>query len=522
MHKTVTKMSAGTSYPSFDTGDQGYNPDRDTGLTDTGGIAGIAQRAWSSAFYDDDLDDATVIPDIESPSAPIESPIFRRWSPLIVPVAVTAIANALVWMLVNGRIVEPSSALSEGGLITMGATSLVGGVLLGVLLYGASSDAAWLGILVAGSVVLPTGILMAGVGIVAAVLLIAGAAAGCLYYTKTHLCRRPVGTVTLTSRKGRYCRTLYPGLNLLRPGEHVLGRIETGLRVHTTPAQHVTVQAPDGRNWHVSASAVVNYAIIPQEAHTAVPYLHTWEQDVQELVASSLRDALSAWCTQSIIAGGATSSGALAISIRDEVRDMARTTFGVWIKRVRVANIQFPTAAALRVSAPRSAPRPDIAVGDESWADESTEIGSLYPDLSLWARPGGGPASRPTNGEQATALRVNRVVGETTSARVPADSLLTPESLADTYESVRSGQVTDPTIIREIAHAFVRYSVLHGNSNDLHFDAPAAADLLLQFAARTERYMREGRRAAANSQPRGAGAHDTPTTETLAYGSSMR
>ena len=66
---------------------------------------------------------------------------------------------------------------------------------------------------------------------------------------------------------------------------------------------------------------------------------------------------------------------------------------------------------------------------------------------------------------------------------------LTPGALADLYDGIREGHITDPATIRDVAQAFSRLAQEPPSDTEPPFDAPAAADALLRFAAQVERHM---------------------------------
>ncbi len=73
---------------------------------------------------------------------------------------------------------------------------------------------------------------------------------------------------------------------------------------------------------------------------------------------------------------------------------------------------------------------------------------------------------------------------------------VSPGTLADAYNAVRARRITDPATIRTVARAFADIATNPHLSDELPYDATAAARILGAYAARLdERRMRRARSA---------------------------
>lgn len=409
---------------------------------------------------------------------PMRQAFSRRWSPLLVPVALGgfACAAALVWALRGPGV--PSTLLVEGGMVEVLSLALVGAALLGVLLYAATSEASWLAVLVAGGVLYVASIFAAVLGIVPGIVLVGGAAFAAFTYARRHVYNVPDGAVLLTTRRGQPFRALYPGFNLFWPRERTLGLLETGQRIHTSPTQAVRICAPDGTRYRVSAAAVVAYAIIPREAQATAPVYKTWEHDLRQHVHVALAAALESWSTREVLHGGAVPAGGMARAVLEAVRGHARDA-GIWIAWVRVCHIRVERVSDSDV------PRGYYGVPSDYFAAQPRASTPLRARAQRHA-----PSVAP-----AVMLDADEARDE--------DEALSPDALADTYAAVREGRIRDPETIRAIAQAFAQ--VAQGPEGDLAYpyDAARAADQLLEYAAKLEQRSR-------GSQPSWPGGDGSP------------
>jgi hypothetical protein len=336
-------------------------------------------------------------------------------------------------------------------------------------------------------------------------------------FVRTHRCAITEGTIALTERKGSYLRTLYPGTNLLWPGEHVLTTLETGLRLYISPTQRAQVRAPDGTQYSASASTIVSFGFIPPEAHAVARSLETWEHDLHQLIAVALREALQQWSAHEVMTGGQAPAGLVARWVLDEVRGWARAS-GIWVAWVRVCHLQLGPEWE-RLPAPtyaRGAPvtASSSARGVRSGTGFAARSTPPPASMGIYAAPAGLTRSMP----RLPAVRAAAFTEAARGARDPDEAHedeetreeherqrnadlehLTPDALADLYESIRDGHINDPATIRDVAHAFARLAQKPPTDAELPYDAASAADGLLQFAAQVEYHNASVERASRPS-----------------------
>ncbi|HEX6122372.1 MAG TPA: SPFH domain-containing protein, partial [Ktedonobacterales bacterium] len=352
-------MSAGPIFSQLNPGDRGRRhgtaprwPDRLARQARE-----LAHGAWKRAFGE------------EEPAALGENVryrtgflAFQRWSPFIVPPLLGGLLLTLTLVLYAHGIYASNSPVAALGPTLLVFVALVCGAFLVWMLVLAPNDALWLGALVAGSVLYPVFMLSAefslAIGMLP-VLLVAGLSA---HYAYRHQCEVPEGCIVLTARKGSYLRTLYPGKNLLWPGERMLGTLETGQRIYISPTLKTQVRASDGTQYRASASAIVAFAFIPAEARGVARGFDTWERDLHQLIAVALREALQQWSTHKIASAELAPAGLVARWVLDEVRGWARAS-GIWISWVRVCHLQLGPAweDLEQTPDPRSASHPSRA-----------------------------------------------------------------------------------------------------------------------------------------------------------------
>jgi hypothetical protein len=441
---------------------------------------------------------------------------FQHWSPLIVPLMLGGILLGVTLLITAHGMAQPYSPAWEWGAEALVALAVLGGALLGAVLKAAPTDSLWLGALVAGSMLYIAVMLCAVLGPLAGLLPFVVVAGAGFQFVRTHRYAVGVGTIVLTERRSGYLRTLYPGTNLLWPGEHVLATLETGLRLYISPTQRAQVRAMDGTHYSASASAIVSFGFIPTEAHAVARMLDTWERDLHQLIAVALREALQQWSAHEVVTGGQAPAGLVARWVLDEVRGWARAS-GIWVAWVRVCHLQLGPAWE-SLPAPTHSRGAPVAVSvmrgvrsDTGYATRSTPPPA---SMSLCAAPAGHARTMP----RLPAVRAN---ASTTPARAAQDSNdppvdetareeqerqrnadlehLTPDSLADLYESIRDGHINDPATIREVAHAFARLAQAPPADAELPYDAASAADALLQFAAQIEHHSTSVERASRHS-----------------------
>lgn len=416
-----------------------------------------------------------------SDALPAQGALLRRWSPIYIPMVLGAAACLGALTLIVRHVVPPTDLLLSGGPVELLALAVVFGALLGVLLSAATDPRAWAATLLTGGLVYVALIFAVAIGLVLGLAMIGAAALLLFAYVRTHLWLVPDDVVVLIGRRGHFVRVVYPGLNLLWPLERPMGTLPTGLHIYTSPAQQVQRTDPRHTTFRLSASAVVAYAIIPEEAGKAADAPQSWERDLQQIVDAELESALMAWSHHEIAEGGAVPENPVARAVLEATRSGARER-GIWVAWVRICHIRVRLV------------------------ETDPELVAVAPGASAYAAASAG-ATQPRNARE-TAHRKARMLGEVLAHHADAaaeDELAhDPAALTDLYESIREGHIKDPETIRGIARSFAEVAASPDLSALCEFNATAAADLLTAYAAKLERYQRENRQSTP-SWPTGPG-----------------
>ena len=413
----------------------------------------------------------------------------RRWSPGVVPpLLALVLVGALI--LIGHLAGRGPGIIPPADVLPLALIYLIGGTLYGVALYYAPTNNLWLAVLAGGA----TLYILATLGVLAGPLAVAALAVllavPVFFYVRRHLHTVPAGQAVVTTLAGGYHRTLAPGTTVLVPGERPLASVDTGDRQLALAGQRVRVTDPDGEGFVARAAATLAYHIAPAHAHLAALGAEDWERDLRERAAESLRASLGVWGRR-LLEGDELPERFLARTTLDDLRARVRPN-GVTILWVNVRDIWLtPESEVIPVAEWEGV---DAATDD---ADAGGADADADTDDQMYTRPyGNAPAPRATPAPQQPAR------APAPSAALPpiddpraglGDSeplerdMLDPDALADAYDAVRDGHITDPETIREIARAFMAVAAEPDLADAFPYNAAAAAQILMDRASALER-----------------------------------
>ena len=110
-------------------------------------------------------------------------------------------------------------------------------------------------------------------------------AGGILLGASPSLHRVPGGCVDISYSFGAYRRTLYEGLHIRSPWEKVVARLCIGETFWVCPPQLVLLSYND----YLILSCAVSYQLLPEKAHLAVLSSQNWEENLRELIVTTLQ-----------------------------------------------------------------------------------------------------------------------------------------------------------------------------------------------------------------------------------------
>lgn len=408
---------------------------------------------------------------------------LRKWSPGIVP-------PLLALMLLGGMVLASRQESRAGGLIPPSAAPIlfliyfVFGGLYGVGLYIAPTTRWWLAVLSGGVLTYAAATLwvLAGpLGLATAGVLLAALIA---WYVRHHTQAVAQGRVLVTTLAGGYFRTISPGTTVLLPGERVRATVETTDRQFACPTQSARLTGPDGGDYIARAAATVAFHTTPQTAHLAVLASDAWERDLHELANQTLHEALAEWGHR-MLAEEDVPERFLARTVLHELREQARPN-GIAILWVSVRDIWLtPEDEVIPVA------EWDASVGADAEAGRDMASPVASGGQPANAAQGHGPDAQP-DVQQPSAGGLPSIADARAGHEAQAKEEPPPEALADAYEAVRDGHITDPQTVREIARAFLRVAADPELDEDFPYDAAAAAQILMDRAASLERHAAHG------------------------------
>jgi hypothetical protein len=422
--------------------------------------------------------------------------MFRRWSPGIIPPLFGTMLLLAAGAIATHSTSQQPALVDPHTLLVLFIVYLVIGTAYGVLLYLATSTTVWWSVLLAGAAVylIATFGVIGGpaMGVLTVIVLLAVAAR----YNHRHMQVVPEGHVLVTTFAGGYHRTLQAGKARLLPGEHPEATLDTAEHRFTCPTQRAGVSIGNGETYTARAAATVAYNLLPEEAHRAALAPDQWEQQLHDLVCSSLQLALEDWGERMIETEGRVPDGALARAVLTHLREQARAQ-GVHVAWVNVRDIWLaPGGETLPVDGWDVDSEDEENDGEDDETDEVRgETRGLTPALPASRLP---PAPPPSQSEPEPEPQPDPEPEPDTSAQdagLQEHEMLSAAVLSDAYEAVRDGQIHDPVTIRELAQAFLRVAADPTLNADFPYDAMQAAQILIDRAKRLERDQRTAARA---------------------------
>lgn len=392
----------------------------------------------------------------------------RRWSPGLFPPLLGLLLLAGIYLLASLRAADGGSIISGGALVTLGLFYVLAGIVYGILLYLAATDAIWWVVVALGTalyLVVTTGVLFGPFGGIVAALACGFAT---LWYGHGHQARVPAGHVALTSQFGAFKRTLQPGKPLLMPDEVLDGLIELKELLITVEAHAVDVVSPTGEFFRARAAATVACAIIPTAARTVAELGAPWNEVARAQIDGTLDTILEDWATRVLMGESQAPAQALTRIALAELRSRLRLK-GIAVRWVKMRDVWLD--ARDRVPEIQPEAPPELVPEELPWADSAAMTATMEPP----------PSFSDPHDAGVSALDDALPMPE------PPDEHLTPDVLSAAYEMVRSGQIHDPLTIRDIAAAFLRAARDDERSAEYPFDAEAAAEILMQRAQDLER-----------------------------------
>lgn len=283
----------------------------------------------------------------------------------------------------------------------------------------------------------------------------------------------PEGTVEVTYLFGKYSRTLYPGLNLLFPGEKRQKPLNTKETEWVCPVQRVQMS----RTEDVVLRATVSYQLMPEDAHLAITEVKNWEASLHELFIASLQEIATTFTPEDLLIwqrglrsgpnafNGSVDSGVRWEQINNQVFQSIRDKVALWgvqINWVRVRDVALT---------PHGATTADVS-------DPLLEAATTDPHIV------GAATTQPGQNAQPTKTRPNTNSSQPVKLPSIKDEDL-DKVLSKLYKEVQEGRVTDPDNIRMFANQFDAVVADPQKSAFVSFDAARAARNL---RAEAERY----------------------------------
>jgi hypothetical protein len=422
---------------------------------------------------------------------------FRRWSPGIVPPLLGTLLLLAAGAIATHSTGQQPALVDPHTLLALFIVYLVIGTTYGVLLYLASSTTVWWTVLLAGIAIYVIATLGVVGGPAMGVLTVIVLAAVVARYNYLHMQIVPEGHVLVTTFAGGYHRTLQAGKARLLPGEHPAATLDTTERRFTCPTQRAGVSIGSGETYTARAAATVAYNLLPEEAYRAALAPDQWEQQLHDLVCSSLQLALEDWGERMIETEGGVPDGTLARAVLIHLREQARAQ-GVHVAWVNVRDIWLaPGGETLPVDGWDDVGEDEDQ--DEDGDDRAIEVRRGETRGHTPALPAARPSLAPPPPEpepepQAELLPEAATSGEAEEAGLEEGDLLSAEVLSDAYEAVRDGHIHDPATIRELAQAFLRVAADPALNADFPYDAMQAAQILISRAKRLDRDQRAAAR----------------------------
>jgi hypothetical protein len=418
--------------------------------------------------------------------------LLRQFSPVLAPLLFGGITFLFIlpFVLSNRAYLSPNSSLSaQVFLLAIGLVLLAFAVGQGIMLYYAgANDVLWsLGMICGFSLFLLTGC-FAIFGptptlILLAVLVVVGFLLIRLYIRPT-----PEGRVDIVEAFGKHSRTLLPGLNFIAPWEKVVYKLDTRETVWSCPTQRV----PVSRSEEVQLAASISYQLMPEDAHLAAFQVNDWEKSLHELFVATTQAVVGELSPEDFMAWpqglarqtaqiGANDGGnwerinnMLAQRMQDQVAH-----WGVQINWVRIRDVVIIPHIPTEVETDPVMSPQLVDVG----AARSTPpaVARLY-QTQVQPKKMQQPMAGKTQSTQGKQQAPEPAPVGPPPTETPTPAIAKGKLLTDAYEAVRSGRITDPITIRDIASRFQSIANNPEESQKVDFDAARAAWSLLERA----------------------------------------
>jgi regulator of protease activity HflC (stomatin/prohibitin superfamily) len=453
------------------------------------------RSAEGSYYYEGDIEES-------AESMPTRLAVLagtmRQLSPILAPL----LFGGVTFLFISPFVLNNRAYLSTSGSLPTGLVLLAVGLVLlvfalgqGITLYYAGhNDVLWsLGMICGFSLFLLTGC-FAIFGpvptiILLAVLLLFG-------FLLARFCIRPTpeGQVDIVEALGIYRRTLFPGLNFVVPWEKIVYRLDTREQMWSCPMQKV----PISRSEEVQLAATISYQLMPEDAYLAALYVRNWEKSLQELFIATIQAVVGELSPEDIIAWPHAPRSRQAAGNPNDVRGWDRINiilaqrmqeqvahWGVEIVGVQIRDVALVPHIPLMAEANPPASTQLVNAGVARSAAQATpaQLNQARPQRAQPSQAKSHPPEPPRAPAPSPAPAAP-------SAGTPTPVISKVDMLTDAYEAVRTGRITDPVTIQEIAAHFESIANDPEESQNVYFDAARAARTLLERAALIEEQIR--------------------------------
>ena len=448
--------------------------------------------------------------------------LSQQMSPVLVPLLFGGLT--FLFTLLLALVLKNRSYLPVGHLWPIALIFIAIAIAQGMVLYYTDSDnGRWALGLVGGFLLFLLVGCFAIFGLIGMLILLGVLLVVAFLIARLALHKAPEGQSHIVYAFGKYSRTLFPGLNLLMPWESVEYQLDTRETHWVSPEQRVHIS----RTEDLSLRASISYRLMPEDAHLAVFHVKSWEESLQELFVATIQTVANDLTPQDIIAwaqglraqptsapglsdpgggermsrgtqwsrhsdaGGEGEEGAsrwkrINDKLFQQMRDRV-APWGVEVKEVHIRDLTLiPHAPSMIDTGPILNPQSADMGTTRGTASASAQPAQakVYPkktgtDAADRAQPAPTEAGRDKSGPYADPPQ---------PAPAEAAPSVSKEDkvLMKLYEAVRSGNITDPETIRNIASRFEAIAKDSEASKKVHFDAARAADNLYRRAEKYE------------------------------------
>lgn len=429
--------------------------------------------------------------------APPDSPLQQVWYYtrfLLIPCLLAGITMLLTLpSIATGQAQLPPAMFWPIFVIIL----VIAGLHAGGIYYTNVHPNMWILITIASFLLLALLGTFAVFGPLAGAILLAAALLLCFYLIRSIFHPVPEGFVDIVYAQGNYQRTLSSGFQLLLPWERVVAQVSIKETLWSCPPQRVQLSSDDD----VNLRAQISYQILPEDAYLAITQVNDWETSLRELATTLLQKVAATFAPGDFIPW---SESRHAYQSRDKqasddfIADPMRrdqinsdlhmllsdqsAPWGVQINRVEIHEIQI---------IPHSIPILDTDI-----------VMDEYPDTDALVLSPSSTSDAPTEVLPAeTLVPILAATQNSSPVEVPRSSpppppvnpaALKEDVLVRAYEQVKSGKITDPMAIRQIAAYFEAVARNQEASETVSFDPERAAQNLYAQAQKFEEHARSG------------------------------